>query len=310
MPAGATIGAACAGLVQCYRSQPEFSARTLLVTVFGDSLRPHGGEAPVGSLARLVDPLGVNERLTRTSLNRLVGEGVLTTRRQGRSSFYRVTPSAQVEFASVEDRIYHRRREAWDGRWVVVVELATLPPTTRAVLRRRLGWLGFATLTPGVMICPTGATEAAAVVVDELDAGEQVTIFCGQAGGPGARAEDRRLAELTAGLAALVPAYEAFIARFAPLARATGQDPDPGPAFCARTLLVHAYRRITLREPRLPAALWPTRWIGDDAFRLAATVWHRLVPAAEAHLAEVCSQPGAKLSPVDPAYGMRFCPVR
>jgi phenylacetic acid degradation operon negative regulatory protein len=296
---------ACSGLVEGYRAAPEYSARTLLVTVFGDSLRPHGGEAWIGNLVHLMTRLGINERLTRTSLNRLMGEGVVTTRRQGRSSFYRITPSANTEFASVEDRIYHRAREEWDGRWVVVVELSTLPPATRGALRQRLGWIGFAGLTSGVMICPSGAADAAAVI-DDLGADDSVALFCGEAGGPKPELEDRRLAELSSGLGALVPYYEAFLERFTPLARAGGADPAPELAFCARTLLVHAYRRITLREPELPAGLWPEDWIGDEAYAVAASTWHRLFPAAESHLESVWTASGNPLPPLDPAFTDRY----
>ena len=303
--AATSLQTACTGLVEGYKANPEFSARTLLVTVFGDSLRPHGGEAWIGNLAQLVEPLGINERLTRTSLNRLMGEGVLATRRQGRSSFYRITSPAQGEFASVEDRIYHRRREEWDGRWVVVVELNALPPPVRLHLRQRLGWIGFAALSSGVMLCPSGADEAAAVVED-LDAADSVAIFCGEVAGPKAELEDRRLAELTSGLAQLVPFYEAFLERFTPLAGAPGGDPDPELAFCARTLLVHAYRRITLREPELPAGLWPEDWIGDEAYRLAATTWHRLYPAAEAHLEATWTAAQIPLPPLHPAFTNRY----
>jgi phenylacetic acid degradation operon negative regulatory protein len=47
-------------------------ARSLLVTVFGDSVAPHGGRAWLGSLIGLLAPFGISERLVRTSVYRLV----------------------------------------------------------------------------------------------------------------------------------------------------------------------------------------------------------------------------------------------
>src|SRR5438309_10142175 len=99
----ASLEARCAPIVRQFRDQPDTSARTLLVTVFGDSIEPHGAEVWIGSVARLVDPLGINERLVRTSLNRLVVDGLLAARRLGRRSFYSVAPSARPEFLGVED---------------------------------------------------------------------------------------------------------------------------------------------------------------------------------------------------------------
>jgi phenylacetic acid degradation operon negative regulatory protein len=40
-------------------------AKSLIVTVFGDSILPHGGTVWVGSLIRLLVPFGINE--TRSS---------------------------------------------------------------------------------------------------------------------------------------------------------------------------------------------------------------------------------------------------
>src|SRR5258708_37940650 len=85
----------CTSLISRFRRSPDASARTLLVTVFGDTIVPHGGEVWIGSLLGLVEPLGISERLARTSLHRLVGEGLLRTRRPGGRSFYSVAPSAR-----------------------------------------------------------------------------------------------------------------------------------------------------------------------------------------------------------------------
>ncbi|MGH9003099.1 MAG: phenylacetic acid degradation operon negative regulatory protein PaaX, partial [Acidimicrobiia bacterium] len=152
--ASASLQDRCSRIVGRFRRQPDASARTLLVTIFGDSVHPRGGEIWTGSLVGLVEPLAISERLVRTSLNRLVGEGLLATRRVGRRSFYSVTPAADREFDSVEDRIYQRARETWDGRWTIVAETGGLPAPVRAELRQRLGWLGFASLSPGVSVCP------------------------------------------------------------------------------------------------------------------------------------------------------------
>ncbi|MCA1843679.1 MAG: phenylacetic acid degradation operon negative regulatory protein PaaX, partial [Actinobacteria bacterium] len=64
----ASLQECCTSLIRRFRRRPDASARTLLVTVFGDSVVPHGGEVWIGSLTRLVEPLGVSERLVRTSL--------------------------------------------------------------------------------------------------------------------------------------------------------------------------------------------------------------------------------------------------
>ncbi|MGH9036175.1 MAG: PaaX family transcriptional regulator [Acidimicrobiia bacterium] len=312
----------CGQIVERFRGQPDASARTLLVTIFGDCVRPHGGEIWTGSLVRLVEPLGISERLVRTSLNRLAGEGLLATRRAGRRSFYSVTPAADREFASVEDRIYHRAREAWDGRWTIVAETAGLPAPVRTELRQRLGWLGFAALSPGVQICPADRSAAVGALLEDLDACGGVAAFRASAlpssaagGANGTGLDDRALARRTSDLDVLTPAYEAFLARFGPLVdgaagtpapEGNGRDVDAETAFLTRTLLLHNWRRIVLREPALPAELWPDAWVGDTAYDVAGAIYRRLSPGAEAHLRAVCETPAGSLPALDPLHRNRF----
>ena len=305
----------CRRIVGRFCRQPDASARTLLVTIFGDSVRPHGGEIWTGSLVRLVEPLGISERLVRTSLNRLVGEGLLVASRAGRRSFYSVTPAADREFASVEDRIYHRAREAWDGRWTIVAETGDLPAPVRAELRQRLGWLGFAALSPGVQLCPADRSGAVAALLEDLDACGAVAAFRGSAlpppaagGANGVGLDDRALARRTSDLDVLTPAYEAFLARFGPLVNGAVEDGDVDAetAFLTRTLLLHGWRRIVLREPALPAELWPDAWVGDAAYDVAAAAYRRLSPATETHLTAVCETPAGALPALDGRHHGRF----
>ena len=48
-----------------------------------------------------------------------------------------------------------------------------------------------------------------------------------------------------------------------------------------RTLLVHAYRRMRLRDPQLPRAVLPGDWPGADAYELARALYRIAAPRAE-----------------------------
>jgi phenylacetic acid degradation operon negative regulatory protein len=303
----------CTSLIRSFRRRPDASARTLLVTVFGDSVVPHGGEVWTGSLLRLVEPLGISERLARTSLHRLVGEGLLVTRRHGRRSFYSVAPSAQHEFWEAERRIYHPRGgDHWDERWTAVVETNGVALPARAALRQHLAWLGFGSLGPTVHVCPLDRTQELRHLLSDLGLSDQVAVFRAEvlsALGLG----DRDLARVISDdLEALEPAWRAFLRRFRPLAEAfeDGEEVDGRSAFLTRTLLVHAYRRIVLREPELPAELWPRAWTGETAYQVAARCYQALAGSSEAHLAMTCETDGAPLPPLDPGYAERYPPAR
>jgi phenylacetic acid degradation operon negative regulatory protein len=308
----ASIQERCDALVRSYRQRPDASARTLLVTVFGDGVEPHGGEVWAGSLLRLVEPLGINERLVRTSLNRLVGEGFLVTRRHGKRSFYSVTPMARREVRQAERHIYHPRGDPWDGRWTVVVNTSAVAPPARAAVRRHLSELGFSALNPSVHITPFDRTDALRQVLDDLGLESQLAVFRGEVP-PATGLADADLAALLAtDLKALEPAWRKFLRRFRPLADAVAagdsaaHQPTPESAFLARTLLIHNYRRIVLKEPDLPAGLWPPGWVGDTAYDVATRCYHALAGPAEAHLLGVCEAGGAPLLPLDPEYAARY----
>lgn len=299
----------CALLVRRFRREPDASARTLLVTIFGDSVAPRGGEVWLGTLSRLVEPLGVNDRSVRTSVQRLVTEGLLVNRREGRLSFYSIAPAAKHEFWEADRRIYHPRTATpWDGRWTVAVESGGLTTSDRTALRQQLAWLGFGSLGGPVHVCPLDRTGELQHLLADLGLAEQVVVFRGEVAAAG-RADQDLAEALTGDLQALEPAWKAFLRRFGPLAeelRASGVTVDPEDAFLTRTLLVHAYRRVVLREPELPAELWPAAWIGEQAYAVAATCYRALSESADAHLRDVCAGAGLEAAPLDPAYSGRY----
>jgi phenylacetic acid degradation operon negative regulatory protein len=299
----------CAALVRRFRREPDASARTLLVTIFGDSVAPRGGEVWLGTLSRLVEPLGISERLVRTSLQRLVAEGLLVNRREGRLSHYSIAPAARHEFWEADRRIYHPRTATpWDNRWTVAVESAGLTGPDRNALRQQLAWLGFGSHGPSVHVCPLDRTDELKHLLADTGLTDQVVVFRGEVAAAGLADADLAQA-LTGDLRALEPSWRAFLRRFGPLAQDLSVPRaavDPEEAFLVRTLLIHAYRRIVLREPELPAELWPSDWIGERAYAAAATCHRALTGPADAHLRSVWASGGVQPTTLDPAYGDRW----
>jgi len=299
----------CTALIRRFRRDPDASARTLLVTIFGDSVVPHGGEIWLGSLLRLVEPLGISERLVRTSVQRLVTDGLLVTRRRGRRSFYSVAPAARHDFWEADQRIYHPRTGTpWDGRWTVAVETPGLGAPDRTTLRQHLAWLGFSALGASVHVCPLDRADEVQQLLADAQLTGQVAVFRAELAARGLT--DADLARvMTTQLSAIDPAWRTFLRRFAPLADVLAADDaelDAQTAFLTRTLLVHAYRRVVLREPDLPAELWPAEWIGERAYAIAATCYRALTGPAEVHLLAVCQVGGAPLPPPEAVYAARY----
>ena len=105
-------------------------------------------------------------------------------------------------------------------------------------------------------------------------------------------------------LAPIATAYRGFIARYTPLAGSRAPKGDD--ALVARTLLIHDFRRVVLRDPALPAALLPADWPEPEARALAARIYRQVAPAADRYLdGQALNETGA-LPPPDAGFAKRF----
>ena len=69
-----------------------------------------------------------------------------------------------------------------------------------------------------------------------------------------------------------------------------------------RTLLIHAYRRVLLRDPLLPAALLPLDWPGAAAYALCRDFYRLTHRCAERHLAATLAERGEEFPPADASF--------
>jgi phenylacetic acid degradation operon negative regulatory protein len=94
----ATLGAAptklVSDLLDCLRSH----GKLLIVTFSGDALQPHRGRAWLGGLIRTLGPMGLSERVERSSAFRLVRDELLSATQTGRRSFYALTSTENDNF--------------------------------------------------------------------------------------------------------------------------------------------------------------------------------------------------------------------
>ncbi len=266
-------------LLRHFRTQRPLRGGSLLITVFGDAIAPRGGAVTLGSLIRLAAPFGLTERLVRTSVARLASEGWLVARRSGRRSEYRLTTGGARRFAEATRRIYAENPRLWDGQWTLVI----LPPGGRAgVLREELNWLGFGLLARSLLAHPACTPAQARAWLRGLGGQRDAVVLQSRTGD---LALDRRLAAGGWDLGELARHYRRFLARFSPVeASLNAADVGAETAFLVRTLLIHQYRRIHLRDPLLPPALLPAGWVGADAYGLCRRLYARVYEEAESFL--------------------------
>ena len=245
-------------------------AGSLIITVFGDTVAPRGGSIWLGSLIRLMAPLGLSERLVRTGVYRLSREGWLASRSRGRKAFYHLTPSGIATFAEADRRIYAAAPPAWDGEWTLVALKPDIATKERHALKSRLEWSGFGRLGPGLYI------HAGRRHLPHIADGKAIVTFTASLANEGG-ANPREVVALAWDLDRLNAAYAAFTATFAGFDRPLA---TPEHAFTLSSLLIHEYRRVLLHDPQLPGELLPAAWAGHAARALAARLYRRHAGAA------------------------------
>jgi phenylacetic acid degradation operon negative regulatory protein len=298
------IATATQALLRRFKSQRPIRGGSLLVTIFGDAIAPRGGVATLGSLIQLAQPFGLTERLVRTSVARLAQDGWLIARRDGRRSEYRLTASGEQRFAEATRRIYGKSPASWDGQWTLLL----LPPSAsqrRDSLREQLRWLGFGQLGPGVFAHPDSDLGQAREWLRGLEVNQDSILLKSSSAELGV---DRRLVAAGWDLGELARRYRRFVDAFAPVA--SGIAPPaaftPQSAFVIRTLLIHEYRKIHLRDPLLPQALLPGDWIGARAYDLCGNLYAEVFAAAEDFLTVTASTLDEPLPAADVSTYGRF----
>lgn len=261
-------------------SEPDISARSVLVTVLGDSVLPVTKTLWLSSLFELAEPFGFSERLVRTSMFRLAAEGWMSNERIGRRSRYSMTLLAVRESEDADRRIYGREPGSWDGSWTfAVVDAPSIPADERDRIVKHLRWHGFVSLGRGMMASPSATEHGLNELLDLVD---PVAVV------PVGRAELADLQDLVEGgffaevfrTADTEAAYRDFLARYQPWQHQDLAAAAPLDAYSLRTMLVHEFRRIRLRAPDVPAELLPPDWIGNNAHELAGHLYRRLSPPA------------------------------
>lgn len=291
-------------LLARFRRQQPVRAGSLLVTVFGDAIAPRGGAVSLQSLIELVAPFGLAERLVRTSVARLASDDWLASRKVGRLSEYRLSDAGRQRFSEATRRIYAGPASHWSGRWTLIL-ITGLDAGRRAQVREALRWEGFGELEAGVLAHPalTPAEARSHLAVAGLDEGPIVLESI--AADPDA---DLRLVAQGWDLTELSARYTRLIRAFEPLAELgrRGATLSPQDAFLVRTLLIHEYRKVHLRDPLLPASLLPSQWPGSEAYDLCRRVYAAVCTGAETHLSLCAARLDGVLPPALPALYQRF----
>jgi phenylacetic acid degradation operon negative regulatory protein len=234
----------------------------LLITILGDYVRPGRRPVPTSAFIDALGRLEVEEMACRQALIRAAADGWLVPIREGRYTWWQLSPAFEQFLNYGAERIFGfgKSPREWDGRWLVV--LARVPEGNRAgryLLRTRMRWAGFGSTAPGVWITTNPELRKnAEFVLEEAGVEDTAQIFLAERLVTGDAAV---LVHQAWDLDEVDREYRAFIAAFT---RAPSTDP-----LVRLTRLVHAWRRLPLMiDPGLPTELLPSDWVGERAAKL------------------------------------------
>jgi len=302
----------CKKTIQTFQKEPPSRTPSLIATVFGDVIEAHGREVWLGSLTSLLAPLGISERLVRTSVYRLSQDETLSGTKVGRRSYYTLAPSARRRVQRFDHQIYYFKDESWDGEWrLIFTGTYGINAEKRAEIRKHLTWLGYGIIAPNVYGHPTASLDPVWELFERLQVTEKVVVLKAsnydQVHGLGTHEMVRQCF----GLHSLEMEYMDFNEQFRPLAEALGREEgpqtrNPEHSFILRSMLIHQYRRILLNDPALPAALLPENWPGIEAHRLCEKIYQAVLDASELYIQSICENQSGLFKDISDEYKDRF----
>ncbi|MFK0090579.1 phenylacetic acid degradation operon negative regulatory protein PaaX [Pseudomonas sp. NPDC090755] len=294
-------------LITRFQQQTPLRASSLIITLYGDAIEPHGGTVWLGSLIQLLEPIGINERLIRTSIFRLTKEGWLSAEKVGRRSYYSLTGTGRRRFEKAFKRVYSSALPAWDGSWTLVL-LSQLPQDKRKQVREELEWQGFGAISPVMLACPRCERADVVATLQDLEVLEDTILFETTAQDVLASKALRMQVRESWNIEALAGQYSEFIQLFRPLWQALREQDElqPMDCFLARTLLIHEYRKLLLRDPQLPDELLPGDWEGRAARQLCRNIYRLVHAKGEEYLSSALETADGPLPEVGESFYLRF----
>ncbi|HMK12650.1 MAG TPA: PaaX family transcriptional regulator C-terminal domain-containing protein, partial [Acidimicrobiales bacterium] len=261
----------------------------LIVTLLGDYWSGRTEHLPSAGLVALASEFDITPTSARAALSRLARRGLLESSRDGRRTFYGLTPRAERVLKEGFARItaFGVADRPWDGSWTVVIfSVPEEQRDVRHVLRTRLRWLGFAPLYDGAWVAPRADINETSDLLEELGVAS-ATVLVGRV----VRAVNDGDPLSAWDLDDLRASYDAFTAEFRPLlARVDAGDVGAPEAMVARTRVMDVWRQFPNLDPELPEDLLPRGWPRRDAQAIFARVYDALGPLAQRRFQQILGQ--------------------
>ncbi|MEL6465824.1 MAG: PaaX family transcriptional regulator C-terminal domain-containing protein [Pseudomonadota bacterium] len=214
---------------------------SLLVTVFGDLAPDRALDGPV--LSAIMAEIGIKPEASRVALHRLRSDGWIVSEKQGRTSLHALTAKGRSDSDAARDRIYGTEQTC-DAILIVTRAPVELDPTR------------FAQIAPRVFVAP-----------DDVATPEHAMRLSAGALPPwlGTQIEADTMRD----------AYKSLYAVLKEITEELHASLSPLETAALRVMIVHAWRRLTLKHPSLSGSAHTPEWRGHDCRALVAALLDR-----------------------------------
>lgn len=233
----------CISALSLSRNQRVWS---IIVSLFGDMARHPEDRISGPVMSRIIEPIGIKPEATRVALHRLRNDGWIASEKQGRTSFYWLTPSGLTQTAAASPRIYARTTANVDSWHLVVLQ----PQSTaqRAAVEKPFLSQDYLLLAPGVFLGkgqPLKDTADAFIITGQP---ERIPNWLKQQIASPWQKHYQDLAIALTKVSRLLDQHGHII--------------SPTQSATLRTLIVHNWRRTLLNHGDLPPMFYPGDWQG------------------------------------------------
>ncbi|GGX40279.1 hypothetical protein GCM10007385_04530 [Tateyamaria omphalii] len=209
---------------------------SLLVTVFGDLAPDRPLEGP--TLSAIMGEIGIKPEASRVALHRLRSDGWVGSEKLGRTSLHSLTQKGQSDSDAARGRIYGQPLDA-EAVMILTGAPIELDPTQ------------FAQVAPRVFLCGPSAN----IPADAMQlAPQSLPTWLG------AQIETEAMRD----------AYKSLHAVLTDIKKELEDELSALQTAALRVLIVHAWRRLTLKHPDLPRAAHSSDWRGHDCRALVS----------------------------------------
>ncbi len=232
-------------------------------------------------LITVLSDLGLSESAARAAILRLRRYGWLSSKRDGRQTYYAPTAAIRARQQRVQE-LFTTASSPWDGAFHgLIYEVPERHRAYRDRLRRCARLLGYASLRGGLLIAPTdGFVEVQSLLSEPPNEAHLLPARIELAA-----ADARRLAHRLWALDALAEDYRARIVAVRDALNSAAGDPPAGPhallAFAAATQPIYA---AISQDPLLPSELLPDDWPATELGAALRAALHTFGPAAVAYV--------------------------